>query len=58
MSCAGIHHRNADVRYAIASDMLKQQYRLSVQVHDWPISTELDKWMAEISRIARLQNVG
>ena len=37
------------VGHAIALDMLKQQYRLSVQVHDWPISTELDKWMAEIS---------
>ena len=28
--------------------MLKQQYKLSVQVNDWPISTEPDKWMAQI----------
>lgn len=28
--------------------MLKQQYRIFVEVHDWPISTEPDKWMAEI----------
>ena len=28
--------------------MLKQQYRLSVKVNEWPISTEPDKWMAEI----------
>ena len=28
--------------------MLKQKYRLLVEVNDWPISTEPDKWMAEI----------
>lgn len=33
---------------ATVLDMLKQQYKLSVRVNDWPISTEPDKWMAEI----------
>ena len=28
--------------------MLKQVYGLAVEVNDWPISTEPDKWMAEI----------
>ena len=29
-------------------EMLKQAYGLTVHIHDWPISTEPDKWMAEI----------
>ena len=28
--------------------MLKQVYGLTVQLNDWPIATEPDKWMAEI----------
>lgn len=28
--------------------MLKQVYGLTVEIHEWPISTEPDKWMAEI----------
>ena len=28
--------------------MLKQVYGLTVEINHWPISTEPDKWMAEI----------
>ncbi len=38
-------------RDTIALEMLKQVYGLTVHIHDWPISTEPGKWMAEIPEL-------